>query len=245
MRQRNSVLRRSSVLVCFEFSGVTAKRIAAMPVPGEAGLGYATRTISRVGVSVQQRWRGVARRTIGGFLPAFANEVQAIQADFKVLAQVPKKRGRRLVVLSSEAGDDSVRALALCNVVVQHVGLVSHRPLQMLGKDSSPEEREIAEVLIDLSIAVDGRRWRIFHRYSQHGGHLFELFALGIAHDVQGVDMGEVDQQIGHVAGEERAAHADFGAEGVLNQAGEQSSQRMLWSDRFHRAKQEIQMDGS
>src|SRR5207247_8994925 len=85
-----------------------------------------------------------------------ADAGQTVDAKREILCEPSEQRRNPAVFELIELGNDPVRLLAGLNVVHKVVEAErAPRPLEVLGKEPREEERVVADVFTDLSLAVE------------------------------------------------------------------------------------------
>lgn len=120
---------------------------------------------------------------------------------FEIGAQLSKRGRFDAVGVVLEGAGHVVAHLALADDVDKGVAATgAFDGAEELGEDTGPEEEEIADVLVDLTLAVEGTGVEADVAFSEHVHHVFQPMAGRVTNGVDVVAMQKIDQHVAKVS---------------------------------------------
>ena len=170
---------------------------------------------------IAQHNPATADRRFAAF-PFAADLVQAVDAEFEVVAEAFENFGFGVGLADGNRAGDFVRAFAVRAVVDEViVTLAAALLLEALGIDAGPKQGEITDVPQGFALRFADAGFGFEH----HVGYVVEAAAGEIAEAKHRIQADEPGQQIGHVIDQLYVSHAEPRFKGVLGQPGEEAAE--------------------
>src|SRR5205807_9452544 len=120
----------------------------------------------------------------------------------------------------------------LLNVVDEMVTAVGGAEVaQHLRVNARPEEGEVADMLVDLPLPLEGGGIQRHVPFHEHLGHLLQLPPPRAPKAEQSVPVGEIHQHVGHILGHARFIYPQLRPKGLPHQLIKEQAQRMMIGD--------------